>query len=393
MSQRTEELYNSIRHDYHRMSYGSSTFQNNRDEYNEVAENPQIYGNKKSYETQTKNIPIKHNSSINNNALVIIAICVIGVFCISLFFWKKRKRNLQSSGKQIKEGGFMICKECGAEIPENMKFCGQCGVKIERPPIICKHCGAEMPASMVFCGQCGAKIEEDIPIIPVQETPSAQEATFPQKDIIAQPQVSDAMNEHIVKHKENTTILPIQETPTVQESSPPQTASAKQTVAVDTKEKEITNHEEATRAPLISVSGLFSTRGRRNRLSYFKMILLQIILCLILNIIFPLTGYFLTLWFGITNLFKRSHDLNKSTAIGIIISIFATIYTIIATFVNFYVANIDPLILLRNKALAYLYFGGSFISIIIGVYLLFAPGTKGINQYGRSPEELKHDPQ
>ncbi len=350
MSKRTEEFYNSIRHDYHKMVNGSSPGQNGRDEYNEVSDNPQIYGNRKSYETQTKNTPINHNSLINDNTLTIITICVIGVFFISLFFWRKRKRKLQSSSKHIKEGVFMICKECGAEIPENMIFCGQCGAKIERNPIICKHCGAKLPANMNFCGQCGAKIE-GLPILPVQETPA------------------------------------------VQETNPLQTGSTKQTVAVDTKEKDIANHEEATRSSLISVLGLFSTQGRRNRLSYLKMILVQIILCLILNTIFPLTGYVLTLWFGITNLFKRSHDLNNSTTIGIIISIFATLYSIIATFVNFYVANIDPLILMRNKALAYSYIGSSAITLIIGLYLLLAPGTKGINRYGRSPEELKQDSQ
>jgi ribosomal protein L40E len=61
-----------------------------------------------------------------------------------------------------------ICKTCGAELPVNAKFCGKCGTPLNVttsggtasvPNInICKNCGAEMPASVKFCGKCGAPI-------------------------------------------------------------------------------------------------------------------------------------------------------------------------------------------------------------------------------------------
>ena len=49
----------------------------------------------------------------------------------------------------------MICKQCGAQLPEGSAFCGACGAAVERPGF-CVRCGAPLPEGAAFCGACGA---------------------------------------------------------------------------------------------------------------------------------------------------------------------------------------------------------------------------------------------
>lgn len=71
----------------------------------------------------------------------------------------------------------MFCKECGAVLKDDAKFCGKCGrtivaSKSEKAPADtvneaadatveetekCPECGAELKKSASFCGKCGAK--------------------------------------------------------------------------------------------------------------------------------------------------------------------------------------------------------------------------------------------
>jgi class 3 adenylate cyclase/tetratricopeptide (TPR) repeat protein len=46
----------------------------------------------------------------------------------------------------------MKCAKCQTENPENLKFCGACGAKLER---ICPHCKSSNPPQFKFCGECG----------------------------------------------------------------------------------------------------------------------------------------------------------------------------------------------------------------------------------------------
>lgn len=58
----------------------------------------------------------------------------------------------------------MKCPKCQFENPEGMKFCGECGSKLER---ICPKCNLSNPASFKFCGECGfdlRKAEEASPV-------------------------------------------------------------------------------------------------------------------------------------------------------------------------------------------------------------------------------------
>ncbi len=49
----------------------------------------------------------------------------------------------------------MKCPKCQAENPEGMKFCGECGAKLER---ICPNCNFPNPPQFKYCGECGHQL-------------------------------------------------------------------------------------------------------------------------------------------------------------------------------------------------------------------------------------------
>lgn len=55
----------------------------------------------------------------------------------------------------------MICKNCKAEIPDNLVSCPRCGsntnVEIQ---LFCKHCGAKLNNNDEFCTSCGKYTEQ-----------------------------------------------------------------------------------------------------------------------------------------------------------------------------------------------------------------------------------------
>lgn len=51
----------------------------------------------------------------------------------------------------------MKCPNCNFNNREGIKFCEKCGVKLE---LICSHCGAKIPLDRIFCGECGQKLQE-----------------------------------------------------------------------------------------------------------------------------------------------------------------------------------------------------------------------------------------
>lgn len=55
----------------------------------------------------------------------------------------------------------MKCPECGFENPDGMKFCGECGKKLE---IVCPRCGFGNSPSFKFCGNCGQRLEDEPPL-------------------------------------------------------------------------------------------------------------------------------------------------------------------------------------------------------------------------------------
>lgn len=51
----------------------------------------------------------------------------------------------------------MKCNSCGFELPENAKFCHECGTKAERE-VVCGSCGTKAPAGYKFCMECGSPL-------------------------------------------------------------------------------------------------------------------------------------------------------------------------------------------------------------------------------------------
>ncbi|MCG3120099.1 MAG: hypothetical protein ALAOOOJD_02704 [bacterium] len=67
----------------------------------------------------------------------------------------------------------MRCSSCGAENPENMKFCGECAAPLK---LLCGNCGFENPPKFKFCGECGAPLPAPAPATAKTEhkTPEAE---------------------------------------------------------------------------------------------------------------------------------------------------------------------------------------------------------------------------
>lgn len=49
------------------------------------------------------------------------------------------------------------CPNCGAEVAQGLKFCGECGSPMQASGK-CQQCGFENAPGMKFCGGCGAKL-------------------------------------------------------------------------------------------------------------------------------------------------------------------------------------------------------------------------------------------
>jgi class 3 adenylate cyclase/tetratricopeptide (TPR) repeat protein len=54
----------------------------------------------------------------------------------------------------------MKCPKCQVENPDGMKFCGECGTKLER---VCPQCNFSNPPQFKFCGSCGHPFTTPIP--------------------------------------------------------------------------------------------------------------------------------------------------------------------------------------------------------------------------------------
>jgi len=54
----------------------------------------------------------------------------------------------------------MLCPHCNSNVPENFKFCGNCGKPLEN---ICPKCNTSLPAGFKFCGRCGTPLTKSEP--------------------------------------------------------------------------------------------------------------------------------------------------------------------------------------------------------------------------------------
>ena len=73
----------------------------------------------------------------------------------------KREESLESQRKEILRKAYekktlsetaIICPSCGKTNQMKSRFCGACGLKIQKP---CPSCGEEQPITAKFCGKCG----------------------------------------------------------------------------------------------------------------------------------------------------------------------------------------------------------------------------------------------
>ncbi len=53
------------------------------------------------------------------------------------------------------------CKECGSDLAEGAKFCGECGAKVTSVHQ-CPKCGCELSLSAKFCGECGYRLQQKV---------------------------------------------------------------------------------------------------------------------------------------------------------------------------------------------------------------------------------------
>lgn len=73
--------------------------------------------------------------------------------------------SLGGAVNQVKPQSNIKCNKCGKEIPQNAKFCLECGAKIEafaENQIICHKCGKKT-AKGKFCMECGEKLQAVCP--------------------------------------------------------------------------------------------------------------------------------------------------------------------------------------------------------------------------------------
>ena len=81
----------------------------------------------------------------------------------------------------------MKCSTCQFENPAEMKFCGQCGTKLEA---VCPRCGRENPPGFKFCGECGSPLGGSPP--GANAAPAGEPAQLPRR-----PSIQDYTPSHL----------------------------------------------------------------------------------------------------------------------------------------------------------------------------------------------------
>ena len=86
----------------------------------------------------------------------------VGPFSVEGFFNPKTENDSNATSNDGSNLG--RCPKCGKELPDNAKFCLECGEKIEtvKDGIICANCGEVTPLGK-FCLHCGSSIVKKCP--------------------------------------------------------------------------------------------------------------------------------------------------------------------------------------------------------------------------------------
>ena len=86
----------------------------------------------------------------------------------------------------------MKCPNCQFENPEGIKFCGECGAKLER---LCPSCSSSNPPNFKFCGECGHKLD-----VPVETSP--KDLSFDEKLAKIQKYLPKGLTEKILSQRD-----------------------------------------------------------------------------------------------------------------------------------------------------------------------------------------------
>jgi class 3 adenylate cyclase/tetratricopeptide (TPR) repeat protein len=85
----------------------------------------------------------------------------------------------------------MKCPKCQTENPEGMKFCGECGAKLEK---VCPKCNFSNPPQFKFCGECG----HPLTLLP---KPTFEELSFDEKLAKIQRYLPEGVTEKILAQR------------------------------------------------------------------------------------------------------------------------------------------------------------------------------------------------
>ena len=86
----------------------------------------------------------------------------------------------------------MQCPKCQFENPAGIKFCGECGNKLEK---ICSGCNTSNPPTFKFCGECGGKLE-------VSAEPPPKDLSFDEKLTKIQKYLPKGLTDKILSQRD-----------------------------------------------------------------------------------------------------------------------------------------------------------------------------------------------
>ena len=85
----------------------------------------------------------------------------------------------------------MICRKCGAEIPDNALRCEHCGIKVN---MYCPECNTLNPFGSKYCSNCGFELIKICPKCNTSNLFSAVECRKCHHSFQAQTQIADEPN-------------------------------------------------------------------------------------------------------------------------------------------------------------------------------------------------------
>ena len=81
------------------------------------------------------------------------------------------------------------CENCGALLPENVRFCGRCGAPVNMGAEVkryCKNCHAQLEPGAVFCSECGYQVAPEAGPNP---TPDQESVPDPEQQLSGEPRL------------------------------------------------------------------------------------------------------------------------------------------------------------------------------------------------------------